>query len=139
LYQLPRPFELYLFSLTVFPKTEIAENLLAKGAITEEDVEGSSTKTHQQLRVSLNFPRQPEDAFWISLLVLLSKRFVSKGVIRALFEVRWLRRHPKPLVLFSQLCNLIKMGKVVIRMLRTGEMTKTQLRRWLNPRSLVTQ
>lgn len=134
----PRPFELYLFSIVIFPNTALARRLLAEGRITEADIEGENTKTFQQMRVSLNYPRPPEDLFWASMLVLLNKNFLPKPFIYWLSDCRWLQRHPRVLAWFAQLCNLIKMGALVLRMARRGELSWTLIRRWANPNSLIT-
>ncbi len=139
LMDLPRPFELYLFSLTIFPKTKLAEALLAQGLINESDIEGKAMKTFSQLRVDLSFPRAKSDQFWISLIVLISKSFVPKSLIHKLSRSKFLYKHPRPLVIFSQISNLLKMVWVVFKMFLRGEMTWVQFRQWANPRSLITQ
>ena len=45
---------------------------------------------------------------------------------------------PRPLVAFAQAMNLVKMAGVAGEMTLNGEMTPLLLKRWLNPRSLVT-
>lgn len=135
----PRPFELYLFSMVVFPNTALARKLLGSGTITEKDIEGENTKTFQQMRVSLNWPRKPEDTFWCCMLVLLTKNFIPKPVLRWLSRSTWLKRHPRPLVWLAQTANLVKMVGVCWRMLRKGELTYTLVRRWANPSSMISQ
>lgn len=137
--EFPRPFELYLFSMVVFPNTQLARKLLAEGIITENDVEGENTKTFQQMRVSLNWPRPTPDTFWCAMLVLSTKSFLPKPFLRALSRNHWLRRHPRPLVWFAQTCNIVKMAGVCLRMLRRGELTYTLIRRWANPNSMISQ
>jgi radical SAM superfamily enzyme YgiQ (UPF0313 family) len=139
LMDLPRPYELYLFSLTVFPNTALASKLLAMGLITEKDIEGEATKTFRQMRVSLNYPRPPDERFWVAMLVLISKTFIPRGMLKALTESTFLRRRPGPLVLFAQAANVVKMSWVVAGMIARGELTLTALKRWANVRSLITQ
>lgn len=138
LMKFPRPLELYLFSLTIFPKTDLAERLLTEGLISEDDIEGKATKTFSQLRVDLNFPRSQSDLFWISLIVLISKDFIPKGLINRLSKSKFLYNHPKPLVIFSQICNILKMVGVVIRKILRREMTFTLFKQWFNLESLIT-
>jgi radical SAM superfamily enzyme YgiQ (UPF0313 family) len=135
----PRPFELYLFSMVVFPNTALARKLLAAGLITEKDVEGENTKTFQQMRVSLNWPRKPVDTFWCCMLVLLTKNFLPKRFLRWLSRNEWLKKNPRPLVWFAQAANLVKMASVCVRMIRRGELTYTLIRRWANPGSMISQ
>jgi radical SAM superfamily enzyme YgiQ (UPF0313 family) len=135
----PRPFELYLFSLTIFPKTILAKKLLAEKLITEDNIEGKSTKTFSQLRVDLSFPRAKSDQFWTSLIVLITKNFIPKKFIYKLSRSKFLYKYPKPLLIFSQICNSIKMIWVVFKMIFKGEMTPDLFKQWLNLKSLITQ
>lgn len=132
-------YQLYLFSVVIFPNTMLARKLLAEGKITENDLEGERNKTFQQIRVSLNYPRPPEELFWASMFVLVSKRFLSDKFLYFLADNKFLRRYPKVLAYFAQLCNLIKMAGVALRMTLKGEMTFTLMHRWLNWNSLISQ
>ena len=139
LMNLPRPFELYLFSLLVYPKTDLADKLLEEGLITKHEIEGKSKKAFSQFRVDLAYPRSRLDLFWDSLLVLVSKRFVPRFVLLRLSRSGFLRRHPFPLSFFAQICNLIKMAFIAFGMLLKGELNLALLKRWLNLKSLITQ
>ncbi|MGM9991928.1 MAG: B12-binding domain-containing radical SAM protein [Candidatus Bruticola sp.] len=132
-------YQLYLFSVVIFPNTMLARKLLAEGKITENDLEGERNKTFQQIRVSLNYPRPPEDMFWAAMFVLVSKNFLSDNFLYFLADNKFLRRNPKILALFAQLCNIIKMVGVVFDMACRGEMNWTLIRRWLNFNSLISQ
>lgn len=134
----PRPYDLYLFSMTVFPESALAKKLLAMGVITEADVEGENTRTFYQHRVDLSFPRPPEDTFWIALIVLLSKPFIPITFVKALSQIESLKKDPAPLVKFAQAANFAKMGMMATKMLAEGEMTTTLVHRWLNMDSLIT-
>ncbi|MFM7200102.1 MAG: B12-binding domain-containing radical SAM protein [Myxococcota bacterium] len=134
----PRPYDLYLFSMTIFPESALEKKLKAMGLITDADVEGENTRTFYQHRVDLNFPRPPEDTFWIALIVLLSKPFVPISLIRALSKSEQLKKDPRPLVRFAQAANFAKMGMMATRMLKEGELTTTLVHRWLNMDSLIT-
>jgi len=136
--QIPRPFDLYLFSLTHYPRTLMTERLLKEGKISTDQVEGPGTKTFAQYRVSLNWPRPSEETFWIAVFVLMSKNFISKSFIDRLVENRWLKRHPKPIVFFAQAVNLIKMSLIALRMALKGELNLSFIRQWLNLKSLIT-
>ncbi len=138
LMELERPFELYLFGLTIYPQTHLARRLLREGRIQPGHVEGINTHAFEQFRVDLSYPRPPEDRRWLALLVLCNKNFLPKSLIWKLYEVEAFKRDPRPLVAFAQAANLVKMGKVVLDMTRRGEMTPLLIKRWVNPRSLVT-
>ena len=138
LMELPRPFELYLFGLTIYPNTHLARTLLREGKITEADIEGINTHAFEQFRVDLSYPRPKEDKRWLALIVLLNKNFLPKSFIWKLYESERFKEDPEPLVAFAQAMNLVKMAGVAGEMAARGEMTPLLIKRWVNPRSLVT-
>lgn len=139
LMQFPRPFALYLFSLTVYPRTALAKKLLEMKLITPDQIEGRATKTFRQLRVDLNYPREKTQLFWVSMLVLMTKNFLSRGLVRKLSRNRFFKRHPRLLAVFAQGCNFLHMGYLAGKMLLGGEMSFSTMRHWLNYRSWITQ
>ncbi len=138
LMELPRPFELYLFGLTIYPGTHLARRLLREGRITEEHIEGINTHAFEQFRVDLNYPRPKADKRWLALIVLCNKPFLSKDFIWKLYRSERFKEDPQPLVHFAQAVNLMKMGGVFAEMTLRGEMTTLLMKRWINPHSLVT-
>ncbi|MFH1465006.1 MAG: cobalamin-dependent protein [Pseudomonadota bacterium] len=139
LLSLPRPCNLFLFSMTVFPKSPLADMLLAQGLITEDDIEGRATRIFQQWRVSFAWPRTPEERFWLALLVLAPKRGVPRALMRRLMDSRRLRRDPRPLLAAAQAMNTVKMPLMALDMLRRGEVDARTLKRWIGrPGSWVT-
>ena len=139
LLQLPRPFRLFLYSLTLFPKTAITEKFLRLGLITEKDIEGKATKSFRQFRVSFGYPRSKEDTFYMSLFVLISKSFVPKKFIYWLHRRKFLRQYPYPLKIFSYLCNLIRISFMALIMLVRGELSSLKLKEYANLRLLLSQ
>lgn len=138
LLRVPRPYEMILFSLTVYPGSAIEEELRRRGLIDTRDVEGPATKVFRQFRVDLSYPRPPEDRFWTSLLVLLSKDFVPLSFLRHLAACRRLARRPGPIVALAFAANVIKLGLMGLVMLRRGEISWAVLRRWFSLKALVT-
>ena len=138
LMKLERPFELYLFGLTIYPKTHLAQRLLREGKITEYDIEGVNTHAFEQFRIDLNYPRPKEDKRWLALIVLLNKNIIPKEVIWKLYESKFIKKHPEVLIQVAQMVNLGKMATVAAAMARNGEMTPLLIKRWVNPKSLVT-
>jgi radical SAM superfamily enzyme YgiQ (UPF0313 family) len=138
LMELERPFELYLFGLTIYPNTHLAKRLLREGRIEEQDIEGINTHAFEQFRVDLNYPRPKADQRWLALIVLLNKSFLSKDFIWKLYYSERFRRDPRPLVALAQGANLLKMAGVAGEMTMRGEMTPLLIKRWFNPQSLVT-
>ena len=138
LMDLERPFELYLFGLTIYPNTHLARRLLREGLITEDDIEGANTHAFEQFRVDLSYPRPKADMRWLALIVLANKSFMPKSVIWKLYHSERFKEDPTPLVHFAQAVNLVKMAGVAGQMTLRGEMTPLLLKRWVNPQSLVT-
>lgn len=138
LMELERPFELYLFGLTIYPRTHLARRLLREGRITEQDIEGVNTHAFEQFRVDLNHPRPKADQRWLALIVLLNKNVLPKELIWKLYHSDFVKQHPEVLIQVAQMVNLAKMSRVAWEMLLRGEMTPLLIKRWVNPRSLVT-
>jgi len=73
LLSLPRSFSIFIYSLTIFPGTELSELLLKQGLISDKDIEGQVTKSFHQFRLNCSYPRSREESFIISLAPLTSK------------------------------------------------------------------
>jgi len=127
---LPRPYNLFLFSMTVFPKSPLADTLLGMGLIGDDDIEGRASKIFSQWRVSLEFPRAPEDTFWAALMVIAPKRGIPRRLIRKLASSEHLKRDPRLLVSVAQTINTVKMPLMALGMLRRGEVDLRVVRRW---------
>ncbi len=138
LQDVPRPFDLYLFSLTWFPGTKMVEDLLQDGTLTPEQVEGRATKTFYQYRADLGWPRPPEDVYWLSMMVLQASGLVPRQLLGPLAERRLGRSHPDLLRKAATLATLYKTARVAGSMVRNGELTGTLVRRWWNPQRLIT-
>ena len=138
LMSLERPFELYLFGLTIYPRTHLARTLLREGVITEDDIEGVNTHAFEQFRVDLGYPRSAEDRRWLGLIVLMNKGVLPKSFIWKLYNSQRFKDNPDTLIAFAQVVNLFKMAHVASQMTLRGEMTPLLLKRWVNPKSLVT-
>ena len=133
---LPRPFDIYLFSLSYWPQTDITERYLTDGTITLEDVEGLNDKCLKQFRVDLSWSRPAEDTFWYSLYSLLSKP-VPVRLIRKLAQSSFLKRHPLPLQAAAQVLNFLKLAGQAVQILIRGELTWDMIIRWVNLKSLA--
>ena len=134
----PHPYDLYLFSMTVFPGSELNRKLLGNGLISEYDIEGVNSRVFYQHRINLSYPRPVEDTFWIALTQMLSKPFVPKTALKMLSRSSFLKRHPWPLIQAANASNYVKMGTTCGKMLANGEMTTTLLRRWLSTDRVIT-
>ena len=140
LLEIPRPYDIYFYSLNFFPGTALTRRLLAEGTLHPDQVEGRNSKACQQFRVSMDWPRSPEDKFFLALYCLASKSFIPKGWIRRILENRtfW-KRYWKPLFWLAWLANLVKMGGVALRYLRDGELTWFKIRQYGDLRKLISQ
>ena len=139
LLDVPRPFRVYLYSLTVFPKTKLAEDLLKQGVITPADIEGQATKSFRQFRLSFDFPRAPEDVFWISLAILTAKSFIPKALIRKFMQSKRLQKKPWPLKILAQISDLLKNAWIGLEMLRNGELTLFKIRQYGSFGKIISQ
>jgi anaerobic magnesium-protoporphyrin IX monomethyl ester cyclase len=138
LLKLQRPYELVLFSLTVYPASALADDLKRRQLITDDDIEGPQTKVFSQFRVDLSYPRPVEDQFWTALTVLVSKEFVPKGLLRRLASSKYFAAHPRPLTVMAYVANLIKLGIMGLGLAARGELSWAVFRRWVGFKSLVT-
>ena len=134
----PRPFDLYLFSMTVFPGSELNNKLIENGVISEYDVEGKNTRVFYQHRVNLEYPRPVEDTFWITLIQMQSKGFIPRPLLRQISKSSFLKKHPWPLIKMAHAANYVKMGSTAGKMMLEGEMTKTLWRRWASADRVIT-
>ena len=61
LLELPRPYDIYFYSLNYFPGTALTKKSLEDGSLDPNLVEGKATKAWRQFRVSMDWPRSDED------------------------------------------------------------------------------
>ena len=134
----PRPYRLYLFSMTVMPGTELERKLVSEGVITPEEVEGEATKTFSQYRVSLDWERPPDEAFWVSMFELVNKPWLPPALLDQLSRSDWLRRHPRLLAKTASVFNTVSMASMVPASMARGEIGTRVLRRFWNPGKWIT-
>lgn len=130
LMRLEHPFSIYMYSLTLFPKTRLVTELIERGLATPDDVEGRANKSFHQFRLSLDWPRPKEDLFWIALTILAAKPFVPRRLILRLMDNQTLRHNPAPLVAIAKVADLAKVTIIALRMLADGELTLFKLRQY---------
>ncbi len=136
---LPRPFHLFMYSLTVFPGTALCKTLLEKGLITPDQVEGKAAKALRQFRFSFSYPRKREELFIACIISLTSKSFLPRPFIRRLMRSRFLKRHPFALRLFAEACNYAKLTTILARMLWRREAGLWKLGEYASPRRSLIQ
>ncbi len=134
----PRPYDLYLFSLTYFPGTAMVEEMLRDGRIQPHEVEGRSTKTFTQYRADLDWPRSDRDTYWLAMMVLQASGLVPRRVLGEMVARGSGRDRLDALVRAAKLGTLAKTARVAARMTADGELTATLVRRWWDPQRMIT-
>ena len=124
--------------LALSSTTHLARRLLREGLLTEDDIEGINTHAFEQFRVDLSYPRPKADQRWLALIVLANKPFLPKTVVWKLYQDDRYKEDPRPLTAMAQAANLAHMGRFAVGMMARGEMTPLLIKRWVNPRSMVT-
>ena len=137
--KLRRPLKMFIYSLTAFPKTGITRKLLERGEITPDDVEGRAEKALTQFRITMDYPRPTLDQFLLALLVMSSKSFVPRPLLRLLCRLTVFERYPRPLVFAAFVCNVLKMGGIALSMLLRGEMSAFKFRQYAKFSRMLTQ
>lgn len=130
LLEAPRPFDLFLFSLTLFPGSAFVEERLAAGHLDPALIEGRATKTFQQYRVDLAWPRPPEDRYWLALFLLAANPAVPRAALERIAASAVLRAHPDLLLRVAGATTLAKTSWRALEMVADGTMTVTLLHRW---------
>ena len=132
-------FKVYLYSLTLYPKSSVTEKMIAAGLATEDDVEGIATKSFRQFRVSVDWPRSHEDKYFLGLTMLACKPFVPKKVKRWFRETPFWEKHPDLLLEVAQGVNLVRMTGIAAKMASRGELSLQKVREYGNVRKMINQ
>ena len=100
LLRLPRPFEVNTHTLTFFPEYPLSDQLLAAGAITEDDLEDCRSESfkHNRWNPQLDESRDPTNMLWSSLYHLASIPCFPDKIILACSRNEVLQREPRPLL-----------------------------------------
>jgi anaerobic magnesium-protoporphyrin IX monomethyl ester cyclase len=139
LLSLPRPFDVFIYSLTVFPGTRLCELLLEKGLIRPADIEGASCKSFYQFRLNFSYPRPKDELFTACIVSLTSKAFIPKTIITAFRRSRFLKAHPLPLRRFAELCNMVKLAHILLKMCMQGEISAWKIKEYGSIRRVLIQ
>ena len=81
LLDLPRPYDIYFYSLNYFG-TALTKKGLEDGSLDPNLVEGKATKAWRQFRVSMDWPRSDEDKFYLAIYCLASKSIVPRAYLQ---------------------------------------------------------
>ena len=130
---LPRPYSLYIFSLCHWPNTARTKELVEKGLISIDQVEGHYPKVFYQFLADFTYDRPDEDNFFLALYQLSNKRLIPKKLIRRLALSKELMRKPGPVIALARITSLIKLITDGLKMLLNNEISLNTLRsRWVH-------
>ena len=90
--QFPRPFQLHLFSIGMFPGARLTERALHDGVIRVEDIECMSEKGYDLFAGSLHLARDDNLLKW-DVLYFLAKRGIPLRALAALSRSRSFAKH----------------------------------------------
>ncbi|MEC8381258.1 MAG: radical SAM protein [Myxococcota bacterium] len=140
LLDLPRPYDIYFYSLNYFPGTALTKKGLEDGSLDPNLVEGKATKAWRQFRVSMDWPRSDEDKFYLAIYCLASKSIVPRNFIRSLLDNRehW-KKNVEPIFYLAWASNYAKMFVVAMRYFKNGELTWFKIRQYASIRQLISQ
>jgi len=140
LLDLPRPYDIYFYSLNYFPGTTLTKKSLEDGSLTPDMIEGQNTKAWYQFRVSMDWPRSDEDKFYLAIFCLASKSFVPRSFIRQLIENReYWKKNIEPVYYLAWASNYAKMFWVAMRYFKDGELTWFKVRQYGSLTKLISQ
>ncbi|MBC8454718.1 MAG: B12-binding domain-containing radical SAM protein [Deltaproteobacteria bacterium] len=140
LLDLPRPYDIFFYSLNFFPGTALTRQALADGSLDPNEVEGRANKAWYQFRVSMDWPRSEEDRFYLAVFCLASKSFVPKALIRKILDERehW-KKNVEPVYMLAQATNMVKMAYVAARYFKNGELTWFKIRQYGDLTQMISQ
>lgn len=123
LMRLPRPYDLSLYSLVNFPKTELTERLIRDGYVQNDD----SEKALKQWRMTFDVKRDKANLHYNCMVSLLSKSFIPLWMVKRMYYSRYLKNHPEPLVRVVKMSNHLKLAMTAIVMILSGRMTVSRM------------
>jgi hypothetical protein len=140
LLELPRPYSIYFYSLNYFPHTSLTRKMLADGLLDPNEVEGRNTKAWKQFRVSMDWPRDNEEKFYLAIYCLASKNFVPKAFIRQLLDNReYWKKNVEPVFYLAWAANYVRMFHVALKYFQRGELTMMKIKQYGNLRKMISQ
>ncbi len=131
LLQIPKPFNLSLYSLIYFPKTGLTEMALKQGLITQDDIEDRRQRVLSQFRVTLEYKRDKWDTAWIALAYLSGTPLIPKSLVAFLSHRRLLRIYPQALVMLVQITKVVAWIQKGIIMAVSGQITSSLIKRFM--------
>lgn len=115
LMELPRAYITKVYNLKFYPKTFIADEALAKGLISENDLEGKGPRKRLDWKSVVDQHRFDTDRYYASLMILASKRYLPRNVTRFITRLNLFHNHKGILIYTLKLVEYIeKIGKWLI-------------------------
>lgn len=139
LMDLKSPYKIYLYSLTLYPKSSVTEKMIAAGYATEHDVEGYATKSFRQFRVSVDWARSNEDKYYLALYMMVNKPFLPREMVKYFHDSPFWKAHPDLLLEVAQATNLVRMAGIAAEMAYRGELSLQKVREYGNIRKMINQ
>jgi len=140
LLELPRPYDIFFYSLNYFPGTALTKKGLKEGSLDPNLVEGKATKAWRQFRVSMDWPRSDEDKFYLAIYCLASKSIVPKEFIRSLLKNKeYWKKNIDPIYYLAWASNYGKMFFVALRYFKSGELTWFKVKQYASLKQLISQ
>ena len=140
LLDLPRPYDIFFYSLNYFPGTALTRQALADGMLDPNEVEGRANKSWYQFRVSMDWPRSDEDRFYLALFSMASKSFIPKALIQKFLDEReYWKQNVEPVYQLAKATNLAKMAYVGARYFKNGELTWFKIRQYGDITKMISQ
>ena len=127
---LPKPYDLITFSLCHWPSSQRTRDLLEKGLIEKDQVEGQSNKVFTQFLADFSYKRSAEDTFFLALFGLANKVLVPRSLVRRFARSESLKKKPWPIVALATIANLGKLFTSGMILLFKGQISLNTIRRW---------
>ncbi len=94
LHSLTKPFDISFFSFFYIPKTELTDNALREGFISQQEVEKAYQFPPPPLRITINKKRARGELMNICFLSLSAKQFIPRAFVKSLMRSNKSTRFP---------------------------------------------
>jgi len=103
LLKLPRPYKAELYSLCYFPKIELTNQAFKDRLITSKEIEGENNKALNNFYMCIDLAKDKRRFFWNTLIAMVVSGFFSEGLIKRCKRSKFMRHHPKFLLILLRL------------------------------------
>ncbi|KPK99050.1 MAG: hypothetical protein AMJ95_01145 [Omnitrophica WOR_2 bacterium SM23_72] len=103
LLKLPRPYKAGVYSLCYFPRIELTNQAVKDGLITPKEIEGENNKALNNFYMCIDLAKDKKRFFWDTIMAMVVSGFFPEGLIRKCKHSKFLRYHPKFLLILLRL------------------------------------